>query len=643
MQRAGITRYVLAAATALTTFLVYLPVLHNEFVNWDDYTYVVENSHIRSFDWAFFKWAFFDFYCFNWHPLTWISHAADYAVWGLNPLGHHLTNGMLHVANSFVVVFLIIRILEAVKESSPQSKGRLLTERMVMLTAGVTGLLFGLHPLHVESVAWIAERKDLLCALFFLLSITAYTKYISSLRSAAGNRRSEISKRRLPDDQYPPGRKHYFYALGFFVLALLSKPMAVTLPVVLLILDWHPFNRVSYFRAWRTAVVEKLPFLALSLGSSVLTILAQRSGGATNLMEVVPVSIRLLVAVNSLIAYLWKMLLPWDLIPFYPYPREGSILAAQYLVPAVLVLGITITCVAVARKQRAWLSAWGYYVVTLLPVLGIVQAGEQSMADRYTYLPSLGPFFSLGLLAAFVSTKIRSVKRWGLIVKAIGSLAVLIVFISLSYLTVRQIGIWKDSVSLWNYVIAKEPDAARAYYNRGLTFNNRGLEFYKNGQLDRAIADYDRAIADYDRAIGLNPPDFETYNNRGLAFDRMGQLDRAIADFDKSIARDPTFYRAYYNRGMVFRKMGLLKKALEEYTRAIGLNPYYSEAYNNRGAIFYITNQFDQAIGDYTRAIALNPSNYEAYYNRGLAFEKAGQAAKAAEDFVEASKLRSLP
>ncbi|MGD0886439.1 MAG: hypothetical protein ABSA46_16485, partial [Thermodesulfovibrionales bacterium] len=220
----------LAAFVSLITFSVYLPALRNVFVSWDDDLYVINNLHIRSLNWAFFKWAFFGFHAINWHPLTWISHAFDYAVWGLNPLGHHLTNNILHAMNTFLVVLLCIKLLEMWKERSmPEAASPFLDERRIMIAAGVTGLLFGLHPLHVESVAWVAERKDLLCGLFFLLSISAYVKHVRALVS------EPLEEKKAASLFF---NRSYLVSLVFFVLALLSKPMAVSLPVVLLLLDW---------------------------------------------------------------------------------------------------------------------------------------------------------------------------------------------------------------------------------------------------------------------------------------------------------------------------------------------------------------------------------------------------------------------
>jgi hypothetical protein len=508
VKRTQNVKYYLAAAVAFLTFAVYLPALQNGFVDWDDNYYVSINPHIRAFDADFFRWAFLDFYSYNWHPLTWISHALDYALYGLNPLGHHLTNILLHAINTFMVVLLIMSLLAAGKERATATRpSESLNDRTILIAAGATGLLFGLHPLHVESVAWVAERKDLLCALFFLLSIIRYGYYASS--DAA----QQESFTRFFD-------KHYMLAVGFFILALLSKPMAVTLPAVLLILDWYPFGRIRSFQTFRTACVEKLPFIALSLVSSVVTILAQRSGGA--IWEVLPLPTRALVAIRSLPAYLWKMMLPLDLLPFYPHPRNVSLLSFEYLAATAFVIGITIICMVIAKKQRLWLSVWGYYVVTLIPVLGIVQVGGQSMADRYTYLPSLGPFLIIGLTAAWVSRKINAMAGWGMMIKIVSTAVAVLVFVSLSQVTIKQIGRWKNGLELWNYVIEKEPRRVLvAYFHRGNLFAARG-QYYE-------------AIEDYNKVIAWNYKEYsKVYISRGLTHLKVGQVEPAIADLKKA-------------------------------------------------------------------------------------------------------------
>jgi energy-converting hydrogenase Eha subunit A len=512
-------------------------------VYWDDNLYIFENSHIRSLDAAFFRWAFLDFPISNWHPLTWISHALDYTIWGLYPLGHHLTSILLHAINTGLVVVLVLKLLEIAREGSQRNpSASFLTDRATLIAAGVTGLLFGIHPVHVESVAWVSERKDLLCALFFLLSIMTYTDYAVRRRSE-GEGKDESGRKNFHTS------KQYFLALGFFVLALMSKPMAVTLPVVLVILDWYPLNRIRSLKTLRTAGVEKIPFFALSIVSSVITMIAQKAGKSIVSLDFVPLSSRILVAVQSLVAYLGKMLLPVDLVPLYPYPRAISLFSFEYLAAIVLVLGITAFCVVLARKQRVWLSAWGYYVLTLIPVLGIVQVGNQAMADRYTYLPSLGPFLIVGLCAAGIGEMTITARRGALFTKAIGGITALLLVIGLSFLTMQQIAIWKNSLGLWNYVIGKEPERFP------LAYNNRGMVFLKAGQFDMAIADFNKAVA-------LDPQYAKAYYNRGSAFDKIGRLDEAILDYKKTIALDPLYYEAYYYLEQALKRTGQAGKQM---------------------------------------------------------------------------------
>jgi hypothetical protein len=504
-------KYSLAGSVSLTTCLVYLQSLQNGFVGWDDNFYVTANPYIRSLNMDFFRWAFLDFYSYNWHPLTWISHAVDYAVWGLNPLGHHLTNVLLHAANSFVVMLLVVRLMEIVKKTAPENaRSAFLNERAILITGGTTSLLFGLHPLHVESVAWVAERKDLLCALFFLLGILNYLRYADSSDR-------ETFRKKLVSRIFA---KPYLLALGFFLLALLSKPMAVTLPLVLLILDWYPFKRIQSPGTFQAALVEKLPFVGLSLLSSIVTVLAQRSGNA--ILEDIPLSTRALVAAKSLIAYLWNMVWPQNLLPFYPHPRDASFASFEYLAAVALVIGITAACVVIAKRQKIWLSAWCYYVGTLIPVLGIVQVGGQSMADRYTYLPSLGPFLIIGFLLAWCFTKVDTFAKWNRIVNFATTIVILLLFASMSYLTFQQIGIWKNGIDLWTYVIKKEPERVLfAYYSRGHAFSKAGQ--------------YKEAIEDYSKVIALNYKEYsQVFVDRGLTYLKVGQAELALVDFRKA-------------------------------------------------------------------------------------------------------------
>jgi protein O-mannosyl-transferase len=609
--------YYIAAAVALMTVIVYLPTLRNGFVIWDDNQYIFENPSIRSLDAAFFRWAFLGFHAGNWHPLAWISHAVDYAIWGMDPVGHHLTSIILHAVNAALVVVLALKLLEIARQRSVQNTpASFLNDRTVAVAAGVTGLLFGIHPVHVESVAWAAERKDLLCALFFLLSIMMYVKYADSQVLEEDRREGSGQKIFL-------SHTHYLLSLGFFIFSLLSKPMAVSLPAVLLILDWHPFERIQSLKTFRTVIAEKLPFIALSLVSSTITIMAQEAGRSIVPIEQITLSERALVATKALAAYLGKMLLPVNLLPFYPYPKVVPLFSFEYLLAIGLVIGVTATCAILLKKQKLWLSAWGFYVITLIPVLGIVQAGGQAMADRYTYLPSLGPFLVAGLCGAWIAENFI-VKQKNASVKIVCSIAALFVLVVLSYATFKQIHAWYDDFTLWDHAIKKSSEkVSMAYAHRGVAYGKKGL--------------IDRAIADLEMAINLNPSDYDAYYdiymNLGAAFGKKGQSDKALENVEKAINVKPSSHEAYIYRGVLHEEMGHLDKAIADYTEAITLDPSDIEAFNNRGIAFGKSGQLDKAIADYSETIRLNPRHIDAHSNRGVAYTLTGQYDKALDDF----------
>ena len=484
-----------------------------------------------------------------------------------------------------------------------------INNRTIVITGVVTGLLFGLHPIHVESVAWAAERKDLLCAFFLLLSITTYTHYMADLSATA----FVTSASRFSN-------KKYLFTLGFYILSLLSKPMAVTLPLVLLILDWYPFRRIQSLKTFWIASIEKLPFIILSLVSSILTILAQKKGGTMGLMQFVPLPTRLLVAVKSLFAYLGKMILPLNLVPYYPYPENISPLSLEYIVPIFFVLGITITCLAVMRHQKLWISVWSYYVITLVPVLGIIQVGGQSMADRYTYLPSLAPFIIIGLLAARLYTKVTVLKRWQSISKIAGLSVALVMLAFISYATIKQIGIWKNSTVLWNYVVDKEPSRAPfAYNNLGVAYESRGL--------------FDVAIEQYQTALRLEPDYILAHYNLGHAYQSRGLFDMAIEQYQAALRLEPDYVLAHYNLGNVYQSRGLFDMAIEQYQAALRLKPDNAEAHNNLGAIYQARGLFDMAIEQYQAALRLKPDYAESHFNLGTIYLNNGSKDMARREF----------
>ncbi|MEE8574733.1 MAG: hypothetical protein V3T30_04900, partial [Thermodesulfobacteriota bacterium] len=380
--------YVLLAA--VVTFIVYLPTLQNGFVNWDDQGYVYNNPNIRILDIDFFRWALSTPVLGNWHPLTMLSHAVDYALFGLNPRGHHLTSIVLHSVNTILVFFLTFTLVNNKKSGNAvMGNESLLTAR---ITALVTALLFGLHPLHVESVAWVSERKDLLYAFFYLLTLLTYLTY------ARGSAKNRV----IP----------YASALILFTLSLLSKPMAVTLPVVLLLIDYYPLGRFRVhgptgLKAYRRIFLEKIPFFLLSLIFTAITIETQKSAGALE-MEIAPFLERLLISLRGYGFYIYKSFIPVNLAQVYPYPDTIGLFKLEYLASIILIAIITLLSIKYVRKpneNKLFITLWAYFLVTLLPVIGLVQAGQQSAADRYTYLPGLAIFILIGLALSILYKK----------------------------------------------------------------------------------------------------------------------------------------------------------------------------------------------------------------------------------------------
>ena len=323
----------------------------------------------------------------------------------------------------------------------------------------------------------------------------------------------------------------------------------------------------------------------------VVTVFAQRAGGALSSVALTPLPTRVLVAAKALMAYLGKMIWPLNLVPFYPYPETASFASWEYFAPAVLAAGITAVCMVIAKKEKGWLTAWGYYVVTLVPVLGIVQVGGQTMADRYTYLPSLGPFLVMGVGVAWLWEKASAQKKLGPFVKLFIGLPVACMVFFLSFETIEQTGIWKNSLTLWTYVIAREPELSLAYNNRGLTYDEMGR--------------FELAINDFDRAIALDASDHKVYTNRGMLYGKIGQFDKAIADFEKAITLDPSHAEAYNNLGIAYAKAGLIDKAFEQFNKTIRVDQNQGAAYYNRGLLYLRTGDKERAAADYRKACDL--------------------------------------
>jgi len=535
--------YLPAVLAALATFIVYLPSIGFDFLNWDDPGYVTTNPYLGSLG----TWVFTRTFMANWHPLTMLSLYADHAIWGLDPTGYHLTNVVLHAANTALVVLVTASLITAFGKT----RGHGPPERDPTLVSLTAGLLFGLHPLHVESVAWISERKDVLCAFFFLLSIISYIAYA---QERPATRRS---------------RGLYAASLVSFVLSLLSKPMAVTLPAVLLIIDFFPLQRLERQRPLRGVIIEKIPFFALAAAMAAVTLRTQEF--SITPADVLGPGTRLLTALRAYAFYIYKTLLPVGLAPFYPHPINIDLLSAGTLGSIALLAVITIFCaITLIRRQRLYSAAWLYFILTLLPVIGIVQVGTQAAADRYTYLPGVVASVLAGLCVG------RIMEKYGAPSAAI---CLLVLSVLLGALTMKQAAIWRESLALWSYEI--EYLERKPGYSQSRTIIKDGekkeympwivMAYYNRAKAYNRLGRHRTAIEDYDRAIKINPGYSRAYLSRGSSYASLGEYEQAVKDFTTAIILAPDDPRGYQNRARAYSLLGLDELAARDLAGAKGL------------------------------------------------------------------------
>jgi len=585
------TLWLIAVIICLVTISVYLPSLYNGFVNWDDIDYVYENQNLKVPAGDFLLWAFRTSKTGYWHPLTWISLRADYAFWELNPKGYHLTSVLLHGLNTLLVVLLAGSLF---MKGLPSRKGP------VMFGAAVVGVMFGLHPFHVESVAWISERKDVLYAFFWLLSLLAYTGYTSST----------ISKYKV-----------FLFILCFmsFALSIMSKPMAVTLPVVLLIMDFYPLKRFDQKGSLiKVALWEKLPFFLLSFVVSFMTIIMQKKEGAITAIEYLSFGKRVSGAIKALGVYLAKTVWPADLVPFYPLDADISLLTWENMLALVFVLSFTAISIKLWRRIPLLIACWCYFLITLLPVLGIVQVGSQAMADRYMYLPILGPLMIIGVLGSIAWEKGKTARY--LFVALFFSFSVFI-----SVITVTQIPVWKDSISLWEYVISKNPDVSLAH-------NNLGAAYDKEGRTDDAVREYLRATQ-------INPYYASPFNNLGIIYDNQGRTDDAFNAYFTATQLKPDYAEAHYNMGKLYDKQRRFDEAINEYLKAIQINQDYAEAHNNLAIAYAALGRTEEAIKEFLTAIKIIPGSVRVHNNLGIMYARQARTEDAIKEFLKEIKV----
>src|SRR3989441_616203 len=449
-RRLELQHAVIPLVIAFSTFAAFLPALQNQFVSWDDAENFLDNPHYRGLGWTHLRWMWTT-HLGHYIPLTWMTLGLDYLLWGMNPVGYHLTNLLLHAANA-VVFFFVVRRLLARALPSPSEHGYALA-----VSSGVAALVFAIHPLRVESVVWVTERRDVLSGLFYLLTI------LLSLRAREREER---------------GRGWYWLSVAVFVCALLSKSMVVNLPVVLLILDIYPLRRLGGAVGWlsesaRRVYVEKIPFVLLAAAASAIAVMAQSSVHAALSLAQLSIPGRVAISAYGLSFYLWKMVVPVNLSPVYELRPPVNPWATPFLLSYGLVLVITATVLALRRRVPGLLAAWLAYIVVLLPVLGIFQSGPQIAADRYTYLAGLGWAIlgGAGLLSCWRSSrrsKTGTPATW-----LLAGIAFCVV-VGLGVLTWNQVQVWHDSEKLWTHALAIDPQSPVAQGNRGNALARQG-------------------------------------------------------------------------------------------------------------------------------------------------------------------------
>jgi tetratricopeptide (TPR) repeat protein len=576
VQAAGLTVWFIPLFISLLTFIVFLPVLQNGFVDLDDDKNILGNPHYRGLAWTQLRWMFTTFHLGHYQPLSWVTLGLDYLLWGMNPFGYHLTNLLLHAANAVVFYFLCVRLLSLAISASPR-------DLALQVGAGVAAVLFAVHPLRVESVAWVTERRDVLSGLFFLLTILCYARGATA----------------------ETGRGHLrwmAWAVVVYALSLLSKAVGMTLPVVLLALDVYPLRRLGGGQGrWfgpqvRKVWWEKIPFLLLALGTMVVAFLAQYHEGIMESLAHWGLVPRLAQAFYGLVFYLWKTLIPVGLLPLYELPARLNPGDWPYLVSATVVLGLSVALVIIRERWPAGLAVWVYYVAMVAPVSGIAQSGPQLVADRYSYLSCLGWVILVGGGLVLVRRCWLTGSRLFFNLAAVGVVAIVAV---LSYQTRQQIQVWHDTERLCKYILSVTPESRIAHANLGNVL-------YRRGNFEEAIEHYRRSIrlgADYaDRNYAV------AHFNLGNVLDDLGRLDEAREHYRKAVEIDPGFVAAHNNLGLVLVKRGKLEEAIQHYRRALEVNPAFALAHVNLGDALVTQGQIDEAVRHYRQAIQIEPT-----------------------------------
>ncbi len=601
----GWTVFGVCAFLAIITFVVFGQTLGYDFINYDDDDYVYENPVVqKGLTFHGFAWAFTSHYS-NWHPLTWLSHMLDCQLYGLNSGDHHLTSVLLHAATA-ISLFLVLRRMTG-----------------ALWRSAFVAALFAIHPLHVESVAWVSERKDVLSGLFFMLTLWAYVRYVRASKPLI----------------------YYLLTMLFFALGLMSKPMLVTLPFVLLLLDYWPLNR------WRAGnskqlIIEKLPLFGLAAALCVVTLFAQREA-----MSSLPLSIRIGNALVSYAVYLEQMFWPAGLIAFYPYARHGLELW-EIIVSLIFLSAVSALAIALRRKSPYFLVGWLWYLGMLVPVIGILQVGLQAHADRYTYLPQIGLYIAL----AWATVDLCA--GWRYRREILGGCSA-IILAALIFCAHRQTTYWRNSEVLWAHALACTPDNFVVRTKLGFMLLNEGkadeaitqfqrnlrtdpdiVESYNNiGTADMQKGQVAEAIAQFQQAVQLKPDYVDARVNLGIALLVEGKADDAIAQLKQALQLNPDLPKADYYLGNALLQKGDFDAAIEQYQKALPAELNNAEAHNNLGFALFQNGKVDEAIAQYQDALQLQPGYAEAHNNLGNALVRKGDMDDAIAQFQQALQI----
>ena len=542
---------------------VYWPVYKYDFVKYDDNTYVTDNINVQSgLNFKNIRWAFTADYASNWHPVTWMSHTLDWQLFKNWADGHHLVNVLFHILNTLLLFYIFRRMTKAIWPSA------------------FVAAAFALHPLHVESVAWIAERKDVLSTFFWLLTMWAYVHYVEK-----------------------PKLKWYLASLVFFILGLMSKPMLVTLPFVLLLLDYWPLER----KFSKMLIIEKVPFFICSIASSIVTFFVQQKSGAMSNIELFGLTARINNAVAAYVMYIVKMIWPVRLAALYPHPG-GGISTARVIVCALLLVVASICFIYLGRRRKFLTVGWLWYLGTLVPVIGLVQVGSQAMADRYTYMTLTGLFIIIGWGAKEIIHNKKMSLMW---------LAVIVLLAS-AVTARQQLKYWENSLTLFEHTL-------QVTENNYFILSNYATYL---SELDRL----DQAVERFNEALKIKPDSAEVHNNLGGTLLKIGKTQQAIEHFKLAIKYKPDLAQAYCNLAEALKNQGKPEEAVSYYQQAIKIKPNYVSAWLGLAITFNEMKDFDRAMEHFNKVLEIDRNNVFAHGHLGMALAAVGKTDEAIKE-----------